>query len=219
LADSEPRAWQLLGLVRRVRAYERRELVDFLHDGPIQELAALTLEVQMMSRSAPPGAAADLDAMGEQLNAAASALRWLMDGAWPFLADQTPLAGALRQRTAWLLTEPVTVDAGGHPAVPGASAVPVIVDVVELMLHAMLPAGQPARAHVAVRAPDRQVQIEVTLTPAAGDAELPGDPAAARAALDQLARALDASARYTLCAQRWRARIVLSGQAQDAPVQ
>ena len=50
---AEPQTWQLQGLTRRLRALVRRELVDLLPGGPIQELTALTLELQMMSRSAP----------------------------------------------------------------------------------------------------------------------------------------------------------------------
>ncbi len=212
----EPQAWQLLGLARRLRAHERRELVDFLHDGPIQELTALTLELQMISRSEPAGVAAHSDGMLRRLNAATASLRWLIDGSWPFLTPETRLAAALQQRTAWLLASPVTVDTGPPSAVPGAAEVPVIVDVVELMLLATLPDGQPVRAHVAVRTPERPIQIELTLTPAEGDDELTGDPAAAQASLDKLARALGASAQATLFERQWRARIVLPGQA-DAP--
>ncbi len=215
-AVAEPRAWQLLGLSRRLRAYERRELVDFLHDGPIQELAALTLELQMMSRSAPPGPAPSFDAMLQRLKAAIASLRWLVDGHWPFLAPETQLAAALQQRTAWLLAAPVTLDTDQQPAGVCATEVPVIADVVELMLLGMLPAGQLARAHVAVRTPERLIQIELTLTPAAGDDELTGDPAAAQAALDELARALGARSQTTLCGQHWRARIVLPSQLERA---
>jgi DNA-binding response OmpR family regulator len=217
-AADEPKAWQLLSLTRRLRAHERRELVDFLHDGPIQELTALTLGLQMMSRSAPSGEAARSDAMLRRLNAATSSLRWLMDGAWSFLEHETQLAAALQQRTAWMLAEPVTVVAAQQPTRPAATGVPVIVDVVELMLLAMLPPGQNARAHVAVRTPERQIQIELTLAPAAGGDTLAGDQAAARAALDELACALGASLRCTFCEQHWRARIDLLAQAvaQDA---
>jgi CheY-like chemotaxis protein len=213
----EPQAWQLLGLVRRLRAHERRELVDFLHDGPIQELTALTLELQMISRSEQAGLAAHCDAMLRRLNAATASLRWLIDGSWPFLTPETRLAAALQQRTAWLLASPVTVDTGPPSALPAAAEVPVIVDVVELMLLAMLPDGQPVRAHVAVRTPERPIRIELTLTPATADDGLTGDPAAAQASLDELACALGASAQATLCKSQWRVLIVLPGQADVTP--
>ncbi len=212
----ESRAWQLLGFVRQLRAQERCELVDFIHDGPIQELTALTLELQMISRSEPSGLAARSDGMLRRLNAAAASLRWLIDGNWPFLTPETQLAPALQQRTAWLLAAPATVDAGPLAAVPGAAEVPVIVDVVELMLLVMLSDGQPVRAHVAVRTPEPPIRIELTLTAAAGD-ELSGDPAATQAALAGLACALGASTEATLGERQWRARIVLPGQADRIP--
>lgn len=213
-----PHAWRLLGFVRRLRAQERRELVDFLHDGPIQELTALTLELQMVSRSEPAGLAAHTDGMRRRLTAAAASLRWLIDGNWPFLTPETQLAPALQQRTAWLLAAPATVDTGPLPPVRGAAGVALIVDIVELMLLLMLPDGQPAQAHVAVRTPERSIQIELTLTPAAGD-EFAGDPAGAQAALDGLACALGASARATLGERQWRARIILPGQADGTTMQ
>lgn len=211
-AAGEPQSWQLLGLTRRLRAHERRELVDFLHDGPMQELTALTLELEMMARSASPGPTERSDAMLRRLNAATASLRWLIDGAWPFLVHETQLTPSLLQRTAWLLAAPVTVDASQQV---NAIEVPVIVDVVELMLLGMTSAGQHGRAHVTVRTLDREIQIELTLTPAAGDDELTGDPVAARAALDALACALGVSAQVTLGEQHWRARIGLPGQLHD----
>src|SRR6266851_5190083 len=97
----EAQTWQLLRVARRLRARERHELVDFLHDGPIQELTAVTLELQMMCRSVPP--APRLDAVLHRLSSAAGSLRWLVDGPWPFLEPEVRLAAALQQRTAWLL--------------------------------------------------------------------------------------------------------------------
>lgn len=211
-AAGEPQTWQLLGLTRRLRAHERRELIDFLHDGPIQELTALTLELEMMARSAPPGPAERSDAMLRRLHAATGSLRWLMEGAWPFLVHETQLTSSLLQRTAWLLAAPVTVDTSQQV---GAIEVPVIVDVVELMLLGMISAGQQGRGHVTVRTLDREIQIELTLTPAAGEDELTGDPVAARAALDRLASALGSSAQVTICEQHWRARIGLPTQVHD----
>jgi len=210
-AAGEPPAWQLLGIARQLRARERRELVDFLHDGPIQELTAVTLELQMMSRSQHP-ADRRLDEVLRQLDAAGRSLRWLVDGNWPFVTAEIRLAAALRQRTAWLLAAPVTVETDEQPARLGALEVPMIVDVVELMLMGMVPDEGPARAHVCVRTQERLIRIELTLTAAAGDGQSIGEPAAARASLDRLASALGASATATLCEQHWEARIVLRRQ-------
>ena len=211
--DGASRPWQLLGLTRQLRAQERRELVDFLHDGPIQELTALTLELQMMCRSMPSAGPTRFDAVFQRLNAAAESLRWLIDGNWPFLAPETRLTSALQQRTAWLLAAPAAVDSYGQAAGLGAAAeVPVIVDVVELMLLEMVPAGPPALANVAVHVLKNLIQIELTLTPATDDGQPIGDPVAAQHALDGLAAALGASAHVKGYKSQLQARIELQRQ-------
>jgi hypothetical protein len=206
------RAWQLLRLTRRLRTHERRELTDFLHDGPIQELTALALDLQLMSRSGGvPGGGVPggtLDAMLQRLDAATGALRWLIEESWSLLTPETQLAAAIKERTSWLLSEPVIVDAGRKTAAVDPADVPVIVDVVELLLLGVIPPGQLARAEVAVRTPRRLIQIEVTLT-AAVDGDLAGDRSAALASLDELACALGASAQATLGSGRWRASLAL----------
>ena len=213
-AAGEAQTWQLLRVARRLRARERHELVDFLHDGPIQELTAVTLELQMMCRSVPP--APRLDAVLHRLSSAAGSLRWLVDGPWPFLEPEVRLAPALQQRTAWLLAAPVTVDADEHAAELGTAEVSAVADVVELMLLGMVTANPPAHAHVAVGTDEHMIQIDLTLTSAAGDDQAIGDPATAQAALDELASALGASLQARLRGRRWRARIGLP--RQPAPV-
>jgi CheY-like chemotaxis protein len=222
-AGGGPQAWQLLGLTRRLRERERHELVDFLHDGPIQELTAVTLELQMTCRSMPD--ASRFDAVLQRLAAAAGSLRWLVDGQWPFLAPETQLAAALQQRTAWLLAAPVTVSAEAQEAGLTTMEVPVVTDVVELMLLGMVTSDPPALAHVAVLAEARQIRIDLTLVPAAGDSRAVGDPQLARAALDSLASALGTDADAGLRGPTWRAQITLprelalvpgrSGQARE----
>lgn len=207
-------AWQLLRLTRRLRTHERRELTDFLHDGPIQELTALALDLQLMSRSGP-GPGTRIDAMLQRLDAATSALRWLIEESWSFLTPETQLAAAITQRTSWLLSEPVTVDADRKAGDVDPADMPVIVDVVELLLLGLIPPGQPALAEVAVRTPRRLIQIELTLT-AAGGSELTGDRSAALASLDELACALGASARATLDGGRWRASLALPSRPGGA---
>jgi DNA-binding response OmpR family regulator len=204
-----PQAWRTVRLIRRLRAHERRELTDFLHDGPVQELTAVTLELQMMSRSPDSGQAENAEATLHQLSAATASLRWLVDGLWPFPKPETDLAAALQERTAWLLAAPVTLDAVWAAAMLGAREVAGIVDVVELMLQAMIPAGQPERAHVMVHVSERLVQIEVTLTPVAEGGRLTGDPQAVRVSMDDLGGALGARILVTLSERRWRARTTL----------
>jgi signal transduction histidine kinase/DNA-binding response OmpR family regulator len=218
-SGTEPRTWELLGLARRLRAHERGELVDFLHDGPIQELTALNLDLQMMSRSAPEDAAPGLGAVMRRLNAVAESLRWLIDGNWPFHAPEIRLATAIQQRTEWLLAAPAavdTMDADGEADGLGPAAVPVIVDIIEIMLMGLVPAGPPVRARVGVRARDPVIEIELTLTPAAEDHQVIA-PAAAQAALDELASALGASAHVSLSGQQLDARISLRRGAAPDP--
>ncbi len=203
----EPQTWQLLRLTRRLRARERHELIDFLHDGPIQELTAVTLDLQMMSRSAPP--ALHLDAVIEHLTAAGASLRWLVDGPWQSVQPETELTYSLQERSAWLLGAPLLVDSDGKAADLGAAEVPVIADVVELMLLGMVTANPPAQAHVAVRADEHLIEIELILIPAGGDNQPIGDPVTAQAALDRLASALGARGRASLSGRQWRAQIVL----------
>ena len=208
-AAGEPQAWQLLRLTRQLRARERHELIDFLHDGPIQALTAVTLELQTMSRS---GAPARFEMVIKQLQVAAGALRWLVDGPWQSVQPETQLAPSLQERSAWLLATPLTVDSDQRAADLGAAEVPVIADVVELMLLGMVTASPPAQTHVAVRADEQFIEIELTLVPAAGDDQAIGDPAAAQAALDRLAAALGARGDASFSAPHWRTRIVLHRQ-------
>jgi DNA-binding response OmpR family regulator len=209
---AEPQAWRLFRLIRRLRARERHELVDFLHDGPIQELTAATLELQVMSRAEPSYPAERFAAVQRRLDAAAQSLRWLVDGDWPMTTPETWLDEALRQRTAWLLATPAIV----HPDLPAAglaaTEVPVVVDVVELMLLGILPAD-PVQAQVAVRIEGDEIEIELTLTAASGAEQPVSPPGTARTALVELASALGAVMRADFSSSHCRARIVLPRQA------
>jgi DNA-binding response OmpR family regulator len=215
-AGAEPRAWQLLRLIRRPRARELNELVDFLHDGPIQDLTAVKLDLQMMARSAPDTFAPKFEAAQRQLDAAAASLRWLVDGSWPFVLPETGLADVIRQRTAWLLAAPATVDADVHAAGLAAIEMSVIADITELMLLGILPASPPMQVQVAVRAKEREIQIELTLAADSESDQPDSDQAAAKAALDELASALGATAQATLGDQHWGAHIALPRQPRPA---
>jgi hypothetical protein len=208
-APSPAQVRRLLAVTRRLRARERRELVGFLHDGPIQELTAGTLEAQMMRRSAPAGPVSRIDAVLRQIEAAAGALRWLVDGEWPFMQPEVRLAAALRQRSAWLLAEPLAIDTGPGCADMAAGDVPAVVDVAELMLLAAAPESCPVRAHLAVRREPQLIELELTLTVAGSAGQPMGDPGTPRAALRDLAAALGTVAHTECGPQRWRARIIL----------
>lgn len=210
-------ASRLLGLTRAVRARERHELIDFLHDGPIQELTAAALALELMSRSMVPGQAKAIDSVLQRLDSVSSSLRWLLDGQRPFAAPQTQLAAALKQRTTWLLAAAPTVDTEEHAADLNAVDVPVIVDAVELILFALVECSQPATAAVAVRTEERLIRVELTLTAAAGDGQPLASAAPMRAELDELASAMDATAQVTLSDQQWRVALVLRRPSYSAP--
>ncbi len=216
-AACAPPAWRLLlDITRQIRARERHELTDFLHDGPIQELTAATLEMQMLHRSAPACPEPRLDAAQQLVEAAAGSLRWLVDGPWPFVRPETQLATALQQRIGWLLAVPVTVDTGEPQAGPARTETLIVVDVAELMLLAMSPASSLTRAHVAVRADGQLIEIQLTLTPATDDDQTIGDAATAQASLAELASALQASTYSDLRDRRWHARITLQRNPPQA---
>jgi DNA-binding response OmpR family regulator len=209
-----PRSAQLLGITRELRARERQELSDFLHDGPIQEITATTLELQLMRKWAPPAQAASLDAALSRLDAAAGSLRWLVSGDWPPARPAADLTSALRQQTEWLLAEPLTVDAGQQPEPAGAAEIPVIADVVELLLLTLVPPGLPARAHVAVLTDESEIRIGLTVGPAAEaqatGQQATGAPAGTTESLVRLASALGAaSVRSDLASPPWRAQLAL----------
>jgi len=222
-----PRVAQLLGFTRELRARERQELSDFLHDGPIQEVTATTLELQLMRKAAPPAQAATLDAALSRLDAAAGSLRWLVSGDWPPARPAADLIAALRQQTGWLLAAPIAVDRAPQPG-PSAADIPVIADVVELLLLALVPPGLPARARLSAQADESEIRIGLTVGPASDDQVAAGPPADARAradpagvpvagapagsgeALIRLATALGAaSVRSDLGTRPWRVELAL----------
>ena len=207
-AAGQPQVLQMLSIVRRLRARERRGLIDFLHDGPIQELAAASMELQMMQRLVPPSPAPYVDSLLRQVDAASRSLRWLVDELWPFLPSETDLTEAIHQRTAWLLAAPATVADDMRQGVPGAIEAPLMADIVELMLLASEAATASAQAHVAVHTDDQLIQIDLRLTSAQDDDAI-GDPVTARASLDGLASALGASMQADFSEREWQVRLAV----------
>jgi hypothetical protein len=209
-------AGPLLEIVRRLRAAERECLVDVLHDGPVQELAAVTLALHLLRRSAASDVAGQIGALQEQLDKANRMLRRLIDGGWPFLREETRLADALTERTAWLLTTPLTVrlldGKGREPA-----EVSGVVDLVELMLFALAAGHPPARAEAVIGVARHRTSIELILTPQAQDAS-PGYQAAVRSALATLASALGAEIEAEICPERWRAAVTIHADGHGQSV-
>ena len=205
----QPRTAQLLGITRELRTRERQELSDFLHDGPIQEVTATTLELQLMRNLMPPAQAANLDAALRRLDAAAGSLRWLVSGDWPPARPAADLTAALRQQTGWLLAVPLAVNAGPTPEPPTAAEIPVIADVVELMLLPLVPPGMPARAQVTVLTDGSQIRIGLAVGPASDDQPADAPPGAGES-VARLASALGAAdVRSDLGSRPWRAQLTL----------
>ena len=235
-APDGPSAWRLLAITRRLRDRERRDLADFLHDGPIQNLTAATLEMQLLRR---PEVGERVDAALGQLSLAADALHRLVDEDSAFLQPEASLADTLRRRTAWLLAEPLVVEADGASAALAPGEVAAVADMVEMMLLGAVPTGRRLQARVSVHAGspadrrttpgtrdggtpppgttpgtgdpgarrpdgDRLIRLGLALTPAARDDQPIGDPGSARAALRELAAALQATPEARFEVRHWQ---------------
>jgi hypothetical protein len=188
-------ACQLLGLVRALRVRERGYFAAVLHDGPIQELAAATLELSLSGD--------DLGVPQRQVEAAGRSLRRLVDELAPL--PQAGVAGsglaeALMRRTDWLLASPLAVDPGEGATGLGAPEVETVADLVELMLFGAVGADAPDRALAAVRADDDLIVVELNVV-------VTDDPAQARAWMERLAAAMQAEADVELRGHRLRARM------------
>jgi DNA-binding response OmpR family regulator len=205
---AQPAAGQLLASVRRLRAAERMAVADFLHDGPVQELTAATLSVDLLSRLAPDEARPYADQARRHLDAAIRPIRRLMDQAGPDPQAGSTLDSQVRRRTAWLPFAPVTVRDLRSPAGSGPDPA-VIVDIVELALHALAGSAPPARAGIEVLPGAPVLEIVVTVTPLDDATVRAADTAAAETALARLAAALGGTGPARLGAFPWRVRIGL----------
>ncbi|HEY5985240.1 MAG TPA: hypothetical protein VIV12_02490, partial [Streptosporangiaceae bacterium] len=205
----QPSIWELLAIIRRRRQREGDALADFIHDGPIQQLAAATLAVHVLRRSGPPSLAESLDELPRQLNAAARSLRSLVDRQWQPVSEPTGPGTLLRQQTEWLLAEPLALDTRGLAGL-GDAEVAVVVDIVELMLLATVPSGMQATAHAAMATSDKEIEIKLNVKHAPGIGSAANEADAAEAALSELACALGANVRTTFGSQEWQVRLVMA---------
>src|ERR1039458_7810920 len=96
----------------RLLARERGYLAGLLHDGPVQELAAVPLELAEARRATGTAQRDELGVVAQQVDAASRSLRGLQDEFWPFPRPSSGLAASLKQRTGWLLDTPLAVEAG-----------------------------------------------------------------------------------------------------------
>jgi len=210
-AGRVPAPWRLLGMLREIRSSERAALADFVHDGPIQDLAAATLALQLTVRQAPADLARFLGELQGEIDAAARSLRLLTDGDWPFLPPGAPLPDTIRQRTGWLPLSSVTVDVRSTCAALRAEA-PLIGDVIELGLFLMTSDGPQSQAQICVQAGENEAEIVLTLTQA-GDLR---DWAAGGERLAELAAILGGTVHSERSPARWQVRITLPRQCAVA---
>jgi CheY-like chemotaxis protein len=206
-AGRVPAPWRLLAMLRQIRSSERAVLADFVHDGPIQDLAAATLALQLTARKASGDMAQFLGELQKQIDAAARSLRYLTDGDWLFLPPVASLQELIRQRTAWLPLSSVSVDIRHTCAALRAEA-PLIADVIELGLFLMTSDGPQSQAHVCVQAGENEAEIVLTLTQA-GDVR---DWAAGREPLAELASILGGTVHAERSPAHWQVRITLPRQ-------
>jgi CheY-like chemotaxis protein len=211
-ASRMPAAWRLLGIIRALRSSERATLADFVHDGPIQELAAASLAMQMTGREGSADVAALPGELQGGIDAAGRSLRYLTDGDWPFLPPGASMPDTIRQRTAWLPLSSITVDIRQTCAALRAEA-PLIADVVELALFVMTSDGPLSQADVCVQAGENEAEIVLTLAQP-GDVR---DWAPDAGQLAELASILGGTVHAERDPARWQVRITLPRQcAMDA---
>jgi hypothetical protein len=207
-ADASPQA--LLDMMRRLRARERAYLASLLHDGPIQELAAVALELGEVrppptepteptqpteptrpteptapTRSTEPTqltAPTEPTGLVRQVHAIGRTLCRLQDELWPFPRPGSGLIEILKQRTAWLLSTSLAVAVGEGVAELPESDVQAVADVTELILAGLGNAEAWDRPIVAVRADPDLIFLELNMTPAPWRDPASGGAAAAGAA-------------------------------------
>jgi hypothetical protein len=203
-----PASHLLLDIVRRLRARERGYLADLLHDGPIQELAAVPLELDEARRAMGTSPGDELGMVAQQVDAAGRSLRGLQEELWPFPRPASGLAGALNRQTAWLLAVPLAVDVGAGAASLSPAEIQVVADVAELILVGVVSAE--ARALAAVQADEHLIFLQMNMTLASDDDLASSGPAAARAALRSLAAAIQAGVDVEFHGRRLRIRMEIA---------
>jgi len=203
----------LLDIVRRLRARERGYLAGLLHDGPIQELAAVPLELAEAHRAMQTSPGDELEVVAQQVDAVGRLLRGLQEELWPFRRSASGLAATLTRRTAWLLANPLAVDVGAGAVGLREAEIQVVADIAELILVGLV--STETRALAEVRADEHLIflQVNMTLAPL-GDPASSG-PAAARASLRTLAAAIQADIDVELHGRRLQVRMEIPRRQHD----
>ena len=153
----------LLDIVRRLRARERGHLASLLHDGPVQDLAAMALELGEVRRALGESQSGESDAIERYVDALGRELGRLQDELWPFPRPGSGLVTALQRRAAWLLFTPLAVAVGEGAAELPEADVQAVADLVELILAAPDTAGAWDQAIAAVSASPDLIFVELTM--------------------------------------------------------
>ncbi len=207
----------LLDTVRRLRASERGHLAGLLHDGPMQDLATMALELGEVRRALRKSPGDERAAIGRQVDAIGRELGRLQDELWPFPRPGSGLVTALHRRTAWLLSTPLAVAVGEGAAELPEADIQAVADLVELILAAPGNAGAWDQTIAAVRASPGLIFLELNLTAQPGRDPDGGDPEAAVASLRRLAAALGARADLPPDGRRLRLCLEIPRCPQDRP--
>jgi CheY-like chemotaxis protein len=192
-----PSTVQLLATIRGLRAAERSAVADFLHEGPAQELTAIALNVEILSRLVPDSLGPQVESLRRQVDAVAQPIRRLLDDAGPGTRAGATLDAEVRRRTAWLPFSPVTVHhLGDQPAAGPDTA--MTADLVELALYALAPHTPPAGADIGVQPGEQALDLLLTITPSSGAVVRAENAASVETALAGLATALGGTSQVTL---------------------
>jgi CheY-like chemotaxis protein len=182
-----PQGWALFDAFRRLRQHDWQQLAAFVHDGPIQELTAALLELDLSRQSGAAASAQHANTLHDRVAAAASSLRWLVDGPSPWVAHAGGLDAAVEQRLAWLLPSEAEVEISG-PATLRDEELLHVSDTLELMLVQILQTASVKAVRIKV-GPEHEL-IEVEFAPDEGD---PAGGVDCQAALASLAEAVQAT--------------------------
>jgi DNA-binding response OmpR family regulator len=161
-----------LGLSGLLRERERAAVADALHDGPVQGLGAAVLGLHLVREQLPSTQTEMLDSVASQVSEAATALRVLIGRLSPPWLGEPP-ADIIRNQTAWLLAAPPVVDIGPRADGMSQKTARVAGNIAELALFlasgAPASGGQPPSARIRVLETKPTLDIETTVSWAAGD--------------------------------------------------
>ena len=156
----------LLGMSGSLRARERAEVADALHDGPVQDLATAILGLYLIREQLPAAQSELLDSVTAQISDAAMSVRGLMGRCSPRWPGESP-AETIGNQAAWLLDAPPVVEIRPPADRMSQETAQFTASVAELAL--FLASGSPASggrlpdARIRVLTTEQTMDIEVTI--------------------------------------------------------